>query len=63
MAKDQNGLIAVDLRGHKTQDDFEYEEIFNFFVLGKDQSERSSNTQNNQKKDRGDSAIVGEIGD
>ncbi len=33
MAKDQNGLIAVDLRGHKTQDDFEYSEDFGLATL------------------------------
>lgn len=59
--KEKTAFIPIHLRGHKTQDEFEYEEIFGFFVLGNDQNERPSLKK--KVKDCGDSAVVGELGD
>lgn len=38
MAKKRDGLVEVDLRGHKTQDDFEYSENFGLVSIVTDEN-------------------------
>ena len=53
-------FTPVDLRGHKTQDDFEMNENFGIIILGDD---KKKTEDRKPLKDRGDSFLVGELGD
>lgn len=62
--KNNDKLIPVDLKGHSTQDDFEYNENFNILVLnGAGFMEMTKPENPITGRDKGDSAIVGSLGD
>lgn len=60
-------MIPVDLKGHKTQDDFEMNEDFKIIILGNDHVPANPGDPGAdpkpRQKDRGDSFLVGELGD